>query len=73
MSKNRLWLLAHQDDEVLGLHLNFPSVRNFVVYLTDGVRVGAKYDPSFRVEEARNAWSKIDRNAELIFFDVLIS
>ena len=68
MSKNRLWLLAHQDDEVLGLHLNFPSVRNFVVYLTDGVRVGAKYDPSFRVEEARNAWSKIDRNAELIFF-----
>ena len=68
MNKNRLWLLAHQDDEVLGLHLNFQPMNNFVVYLTDGVRIGAKYDSSLRVEEARNAWSKIDGNAELIFF-----
>ena len=68
MNRNRLWLLAHQDDEVFGLHLNLQPAKNFVVYLTDGVRVGAKYDSSFRVEEARSTWSKIDRNAELIFF-----
>lgn len=68
MTVNRLWLLAHQDDEVLALHLHSNSVNNFVVYLTNGVRTGATYESGVRVQEAQNAWSGIDRNAELIFF-----
>jgi len=67
MSRGRLWLLAHQDDEVLGLHLNSNSVVNHVIYLTDGVRRGATYKSSKRVDEARAAWNQIDKNAELIF------
>jgi hypothetical protein len=68
MNRGRLWLLAHQDDEVLGLHLNSNSVVNHVIYLTDGVRSGATYNSSKRVNEARAAWNQIDKNAELIFF-----
>lgn len=68
MSRGRLWLLAHQDDEVLGLHLNSNSAVNHVIYLTDGVRSGATYDSSKRVNEAQAAWNQIDQNAELIFF-----
>jgi hypothetical protein len=68
MGRNRLWLLAHQDDEVLGLHLHSNSYANHVVYLTDGVRTGAVYNSEKRVCEAQMAWNKIDRNAELIFF-----
>ena len=68
MSRGRLWLLAHQDDEVLGLHLNSSSVVNHVIYLTDGVRRGATYSSSKRVNEAQAAWNQIDKNAELIFF-----
>jgi hypothetical protein len=68
MSRGRLWLLAHQDDEVLGLHLNSNSVVNHVVYMTDGVRSGATYNSSKRVNEAQAAWNQIDKNAELIFF-----
>lgn len=68
LAENRLWLLAHQDDEVLALHLHSNSVSNFVVYLTDGVRTGATFESGVRVQEAQNAWSRIDRNAELIFF-----
>ncbi len=68
MSRGRLWLLAHQDDEVLGLHLNSNSVVNHVIYLTDGVRSGATYNSSKRVDEAQAAWNQIDKNAELIFF-----
>jgi LmbE family N-acetylglucosaminyl deacetylase len=68
MSKNRLWLLAHQDDEVLGLHLFSNSASNHVVYLTDGVRIGSKYNSDKRIDEARMSWSEIDRRAELIFF-----
>ena len=66
--KNRLWLLAHQDDEVMALHLHSNSVNNFVVYLTNGVRTGADYNAGTRVHEARSAWSEIDQGAELIFF-----
>ena len=68
MGENRLWLLAHQDDEILGLHLNSNQVANFVVYLTDGVRFGADYKSDTRVAEAQKAWNQIDGNAELIFF-----
>ncbi len=68
LDKNRLWLLAHQDDEVLALHLHSDSLNNFVVYLTNGVRSGATYESGVRIQEARSAWGKIDRNAELIFF-----
>ncbi len=68
MTENRLWLLAHQDDELLALHLHSNSVNNFVVYLTNGVRTGATYESDVRVQEAQSAWSGIDRNAELIFF-----
>ena len=68
LAENRLWLLAHQDDEVLALHLHSNSVNNFVVYLTNGVRTGATFESGVRVQEAQNAWGKIDRNAELIFF-----
>jgi hypothetical protein len=68
LGENRLWLLAHQDDEVLALHLHSNSVNNFVVYLTNGVRTGATYESGVRVQEAQSAWSGIDRNAELIFF-----
>lgn len=68
MGENRLWLLAHQDDEILGLHLNSNQVANFVVYLTDGVRFGADYKSDTRVTEAQKAWNQIDGNAELIFF-----
>ena len=68
MSRGRLWLLAHQDDEVLGLHLFSNSAVNHVIYLTDGVRAGAAYDSGKRVDEARVAWNEIDKNAELIFF-----
>jgi hypothetical protein len=68
MNSSRLWLLAHQDDEVLGLHLNSNTAVNHVIYLTDGVRSGATYNSSKRVNEAQAAWSQIDKNAELIFF-----
>ena len=68
MSKNRLWLLAHQDDEILGLHLVSTQASNYVVYLTDGERLGSKYKSVTRIEEARSSWNHIDRNAELIFF-----
>lgn len=68
MTKNRLWLLAHQDDEVLGLHLNSNSTSNLVVYLTDGVRKGASYSSDKRISEARTSWNEIDSMAELIFF-----
>lgn len=68
MNRGRLWLLAHQDDEVLGLHLNSHSVVNHVIYLTDGVRIGADYNSSKRVNEAKAAWDQIDKTAELIFF-----
>ena len=68
MPKNRLWLLAHQDDEVLGLHLHSNSTANHVLYLTDGVRIGANYNSDKRIDEAQMSWGKIDRNAELIFF-----
>lgn len=68
MNSGRLWLLAHQDDEVLGLHLNTNSAVNHVIYLTDGVRSGATYNSSKRVNEAQAAWNQIDKNAELIFF-----
>lgn len=68
MIRNRLWLLAHQDDEVLGLHLNSNSAVNHVIYLTDGVRKGATYDSSKRVDEAQVSWNQLDSNAELIFF-----
>ncbi len=68
MSHNRLWILAHQDDEVLGLHLRTESINNYVVYLTDGVRQGAHYDSNLRSAEARNAWRKIDEDTELIFY-----
>ncbi len=68
MIRGRLWLLAHQDDEVLGLHLYSNSTVNHVIYLTDGVRAGAAYDSGKRVNEARKAWNEIDKNAELIFF-----
>jgi hypothetical protein len=68
MNSGRLWLLAHQDDEVLGLHLNSNSFVNHVIYLTDGVRRGATYNSSKRVSEAQAAWNQIDKNAEVIFF-----
>jgi LmbE family N-acetylglucosaminyl deacetylase len=68
MSKNRLWILAHPDDEVLGLHLYSNSALNHVVYLTDGVRIGSKYNSDKRIDEARMSWSEVDRRAELIFF-----
>ena len=68
MGRNRLWLLAHQDDEVLGLHLYSSSVSNVVVYLSDGVRDGASFDSLTRVAEATESWNEIDKNAELIFF-----
>ena len=68
MGRKRLWLLAHQDDEVLGLHLYSNTSSNRVIYLTDGVRTGANYTSGKRVDEARMAWNVIDRNAELIFF-----
>jgi hypothetical protein len=65
---NRLWLLAHQDDEVLGLHIYSSSMSNIVVYLSDGVRDGASFDSLTRVAEAKESWNEIDKNAELIFF-----
>jgi len=68
VGRKRLWLLAHQDDEVLGLHLHSSTVSNVVVYLTDGVRDGANFDSLTRVMEARESWNEIDKNAELIFF-----
>lgn len=68
MGRNRLWLLAHQDDEVLGLHLHSSTVSNVVVYLTDGVRDGANFDFLTRVVEAIESWNEIDKDAELIFF-----
>jgi hypothetical protein len=68
MLRNRLWLLAHQDDEVLGLHLHSNLTSNHVAYLTDGVRIGANYNSDKRISEALESWSQIDRNAELIFF-----
>jgi LmbE family N-acetylglucosaminyl deacetylase len=68
VGRNCLWLLAHQDDEILGLHLYSSSVRNLVVYLSDGVRDGANFDSLTRVREARESWIEIDKNAELIFF-----
>lgn len=68
MGRNRLWLLAHQDDEVLGLHLISDHATNHVIYLTDGVRNAAEYDSDKRVSEARMAWNQIDKNAEVIFF-----
>ena len=60
--------MAHQDDEILGLHLNLNSATNHVIYLTDGVRCRANYNSSKRVSEARLAWNLIDKNAELLFF-----
>jgi len=68
VDSNRLWLLAHQDDEVLGLHLYSNLMSNFVVYLTNGVRTDANFNSLTRVEEARESWRKIDGTAELIFF-----
>ena len=68
MKRNRLWLLAHQDDEVLGLHLLSKSSRNLIIYLTNGVRVGAEFSSEERANEARAAWEAIDINAALIFF-----
>ncbi|CAN2228663.1 N-acetylglucosaminyl phosphatidylinositol deacetylase-related [Candidatus Nanopelagicaceae bacterium] len=68
VNKNLLWLLAHPDDEILGLHLFSNSANNFIVYLTDGVRTGANYVSAKRIKEAKEAWSGIDQNAELIFF-----
>jgi LmbE family N-acetylglucosaminyl deacetylase len=68
VDNNRLWLLAHQDDEVFGLHLHSNLVSNFIVYLTNGVRSHANFDSLTRAEEARESWRKIDGNAELIFF-----
>lgn len=65
---HRLWLLAHQDDEIFGLHLYSSQDANHIVYLTDGVRTGANYNRDRRVNEARMAWHEIDNNAELIFF-----
>lgn len=70
MSKGRLWLLAHQDDEVLGLHLNSNPAVNHVIYLTDGVRTGATYSSGKRINEAQTSWNQIDKNAELIFFGI---
>ena len=68
VGNNRLWLLAHQDDEVLGLHLHSNLVSNFVVYLTNGVRADANFNSLTRIEEARESWHQIDKSAELIFF-----
>lgn len=68
MKRNRLWLLAHQDDEVLGLHLLSKYSTNLIVYLTNGVQVEAEFSSEERANEARSAWNAIDRNATLIFF-----
>jgi hypothetical protein len=68
MPRNRLWLLAHQDDEVLGLHLHSKLISNHILYLTDGVRIGANYNSDKRISEAQMSWNEIDKNAELIFF-----
>jgi LmbE family N-acetylglucosaminyl deacetylase len=66
--KNRLWLLAHQDDELMALHLFTESNNNSVVYLTDGVRIGAKFSANLRMQEAIAVWAEIDKDAILIFF-----
>ena len=68
VDNHRLWLLAHQDDEVLGLHLHSNLMSNTVVYLTNGVRTDANFNSLSRVEEARESWRKLDGKAELIFF-----
>jgi hypothetical protein len=65
---NRLWILAHQDDEIFGLHLIDNSTNNFVLYLTDGVRLGAEYSSETRNEEARKSWNLLDNRAEINFF-----
>ncbi len=65
---NRLWILAHQDDEVFGLHLIEDSTNNFILYLTDGVRLGAEYSSENRNEEARKSWNLIDNRSEVNFF-----
>jgi len=67
-ARNRLWLLAHQDDEIMALHLCSEPMNNSVVYLTDGVRIGAKFNASLRMQEAKKAWREIDKSALLIFF-----
>ena len=69
----RLWLLAHQDDEVLGLHLNSRSYRNYVIYLTDGVHRNATYGSTKRAAEAGRAWQSLDPSAELNFFGTVHS
>ena len=73
MTDTRLWLLAHQDDEVLGLHLNSRSYRNYVIYLTDGVRRNATYGSKKRASEAKRAWQSLDPDAELNFFGTVHS
>jgi LmbE family N-acetylglucosaminyl deacetylase len=68
MTNNRLWLLAHQDDEVLGLHLNSKLACNYVIYLTDGVPAKANFTTAHRIDEAKRAWRVIDNKAHLNFF-----
>jgi hypothetical protein len=66
--RNRLWLLAHQDDEIVALHLCSESKNNSVIYLTDGVRRGAKFGTELRIQEAKKVWGEIDKGALLNFF-----
>jgi hypothetical protein len=68
LARNRLWLLAHQDDELMALHLCSESNNNSVLYLTDGVRIGAKFSANLRMQEAIAVWAEIDKDAILIFF-----
>ncbi len=67
-----LWLLAHQDDEVLALHqiLMNSANMNVVVYLTDGVKHNASFTSTDREQEALRSWKRLQADAQVYFLGV---
>jgi LmbE family N-acetylglucosaminyl deacetylase len=66
--ETNVWILAHPDDEILGIHLieEFSNVGNSVFYLCEGVPSGANFDAKKRYSEMQKAWRNLDSNYHLI-------
>jgi len=61
-------ILAHPDDEVFIINYLGKLKVSHTIYLTNGVRSGAKYSGEIRRLEAEESWQIIDPNVRLIHF-----
>lgn len=68
--RRNLWILAHADDEILGLRLmdSHTGSTDSVIYLTDGVRAQAAYSTETRKKEAKASWESLSKAVSISFF-----